>query len=76
MRILTLSDVFLSLAYPQIGIINRENYLRSLGWELVNNGNGWQLHRRFIPALTLSKSNSLFVMEMATSPPRFRSTTW
>nr|AHA91692.1 MAT1-1-1 [Diplodia sapinea] len=42
-------DAFLNLACPHIGIISRDNYLNTLGWELVNNGSGWQLIRRFIP---------------------------
>ncbi|OMP88742.1 Mating-type protein MAT-1 [Diplodia seriata] len=42
-------DGFLNLACPHIGIISRANYLNTLGWELVNNGSGWQLIRRFIP---------------------------
>ncbi|OJD37486.1 mat1-1-1 [Diplodia corticola] len=42
-------DAFLNLACPHIGIISRENYLSTLGWEFVNTGSGWQLNRRFIP---------------------------
>lgn len=42
-------DVFLAVACPEIGIADRDVYLSTFGWELVQNGTSWELIRHNIP---------------------------
>nr|APB08859.1 mating type protein [Neofusicoccum arbuti]APB08860.1 mating type protein [Neofusicoccum arbuti] len=42
-------DKFLSIACPHIGIVARDIYLHTFGWELVSDGSGSRLVRRSVP---------------------------
>nr|ATA58188.1 MAT1-1-1 [Neofusicoccum kwambonambiense] len=42
-------DKFLSIACPHIGIVARDTYLHTFGWELISDGSGSRLVRRSVP---------------------------
>ncbi|EKG11565.1 Mating-type protein MAT alpha 1 [Macrophomina phaseolina MS6] len=50
-------DDYLALACPEIGLIARENYLHTFGWELVLQAGSWGLIRRFTPDLNSFPEN-------------------